>query len=111
MLTFLLALALASIPFAHRSQAAPLQDPSFVAFVQAGGDLSDLCSGSPQDHRPGTSGCEACRLVNAVILPTPVEMLIAPRRSAETKRPLPHARHHSGAPAAAPPPARGPPQL
>ena len=44
-LTLLLLLALASLPFAHRATAQVHQDPAFIAFIQAGGTLSDLCDG------------------------------------------------------------------
>ena len=41
--TLLLALALGSLPFAHRATAETQQDPAFIAFIQAGGTLADLC--------------------------------------------------------------------
>ncbi|NUH66485.1 hypothetical protein HTT03_14465 [Sulfitobacter sp. S0837] len=108
MVTALLALALASIPFAHRGQAERLQDPAFIAFVQAGGDLSDLCTGSALDHELGTPVCEACRLVAGFILPSPVQMLIAPQCTLKTEPRLHHTVQRTSR-SAGPPPARGPP--
>jgi hypothetical protein len=73
---FALSVAMAAVGFAHRSPDARSMDPDYLAFVAAGGTAQDLCEDHvAQDHAPGqpghqaTNGCEACRLVNAVLLP------------------------------------------
>lgn len=76
-LVFALSVAMAAVGFAHRGDGARGMDPNYLAFIAAGGTAQDLCEDhAAQDHKPGQSGhqaangCEACRLVNAVLLPT-----------------------------------------
>ncbi|WP_339636245.1 hypothetical protein [uncultured Sulfitobacter sp.] len=108
-LTLLLVLALASLPFAHRATAQVQQDPAFIAFIQAGGTLNDLCDGPLESHYHAALDCEACRIANAVILPTPADVLLPGGR---LRFATPRAVRALGAPrspAGAPPPVRGPP--
>ena len=108
-LTLLLVLALASLPFAHRATAQVQQDPAFIAFIQAGGTLSDLCDGTLEGQNHAALDCEACRIVNALILPTPADVLLPGGR---LRFATPRAARALGAPrspAGAPPPVRGPP--
>lgn len=107
-LAFLLALALTSLPFAHRTSAAVVEDPTFIAFVAAGGTLADLCSG-PGHHFIAGTDCEACTVIGAANLASPPQGLIAPdifrRHPHNWFEPLRLAR----SPATARPPVRGPP--
>ena len=108
-LTVLLVLALASLPFAHRATAQVQQDPAFIAFIRAGGTLSDLCDGPLERQNHAALDCEACRIVNALILPTPADVLLPGGR---LRIATPRAARALGAPrspAGAPPPVRGPP--
>ena len=108
-LTLLLVLALASLPFAHRATAQVQQDPAFIAFIQAGGTRSDLCDGPLESHNHAALDCEACRIVNALILPTPADVLLP---GGTLRFATPRVARALGAPrspAGAPPPVRGPP--
>lgn len=75
-----LSLALAGVSFAHRDLNARTFDPAYLAFVAAGGTAQDLCEDhaahdtapGPSDHR-GASGCEACRLVDTLVVLAMVE--------------------------------------
>ncbi|MFG6559755.1 polyketide synthase [Sulfitobacter sp. 1A15299] len=108
-LTLLLLLALASLPFAHRATAQVQQDPAFIAFIQAGGTMSDLCDGPLEGQSHGALDCEACRIVNALILPSPAEVLL-PRAALRFATPrVALALGAPRSPAGAPPPVRGPP--
>ncbi len=108
-LTLWLVLALASLPLAHRASAKTQQDPAFIAFVQAGGTLSDLCNGPLGGQGHAALDCEACRIVGALILPTPADVLLPPGNTRiaapQAMRPVWVPR----SPAGAPPPLRGPP--
>ena len=108
-LTLLLLLALASLPFAHRATAQVQQDPAFIAFIQAGGTLSDLCDGPLEGQNHAALDCEACRIVNALILPNPADVFL-PRAALHFATPrLTRALGAPRSPAGAPPPVRGPP--
>lgn len=61
--------AMASSGFAHRLVSEPL-DPALSAYVAQGGSLADICGYSEGSSHKSTQTCEACRLVNAVILPS-----------------------------------------
>ncbi|MEP3687362.1 MAG: hypothetical protein ABJN05_09735 [Sulfitobacter dubius] len=108
-LTLLLVLAFASLPFAHRSTAQTQQDPAFIAFIQAGGTLSDLCDGPLDGQGHAALDCEACRIVSALMLPTLANVLLPAEKMGIA---APRAARALGAPrspAGAPPPVRGPP--
>ncbi|MEQ6201787.1 hypothetical protein ABMC88_01915 [Sulfitobacter sp. HNIBRBA2951] len=68
LLLSLSAIALLSLPFAHRTGAAPVSE-ELAQFLSLGGELSDLCGDSPL-HPSG--GCESCRIVEAANLPAPM---------------------------------------
>ena len=70
-----LSLALAAVGFAHRDLNARALDPTYLAFVAAGGTAQDLCEDhAAHDTKPGSSdhrgatGCEACRLVDSLVV-------------------------------------------
>lgn len=69
----LYALAMASLPFAHR-QAATAAEPDLSAYALPDGTLPILCTtnlkGSGKSHQ-GSGTCEACRLTSApgLVLP------------------------------------------
>ncbi len=63
-----LLVAFATAGLSHRA-ASQLPDPDLVAYVQAGGALSDICGGADGGAHPGASTCEACRLVGVAVLP------------------------------------------
>ncbi|WP_298858213.1 hypothetical protein [uncultured Sulfitobacter sp.] len=63
-------LALLSLPFAHRSSAAPAS-PEMVQFLAMGGSFADICG----DIDTATTGnCESCRVVAAMHLAPPVQV-------------------------------------
>ncbi|WP_245875088.1 hypothetical protein [Roseovarius mucosus] len=70
-----LSLALAAIGFGHRDLNARAFDPTYLAFVAAGGTAQDLCEDhaahdaapGPSDHQ-GNGSCEACRLVDTLVV-------------------------------------------
>lgn len=76
-----LTLALALIGFAHRGPVsndatARAFDPTYLAFVAAGGTAQDLCAdhaaeqpGSGHSDHGAPNACEACRLFDTAILP------------------------------------------
>lgn len=68
LVVFALVSAMASFGFAHRFAAQPV-DRALVGYLAAGGALEDICGLSDGKSHQGTQSCEACRLVNAVILP------------------------------------------
>lgn len=86
---FAVSLALAGVSFAHRSVDTRTLDPSYLAFIAAGGTAQDLCEDhTAHDTAPGHSdhraapGCEACRLVDSVLvlaLPETVRTWQVPR--------------------------------
>jgi len=61
----LIAIALLSLPFAHRVGASPVT-PEITLYLALGGNLSDIC-GDTDLHV--ASGCESCRIVSAMLLP------------------------------------------
>src|SRR6056297_2860840 len=63
-----LLVAFATAGLSHRA-ASQLPDPDLVAYVQAGGVLSDICGDADGGAHPGASTCEACRLVGVAVLP------------------------------------------
>lgn len=65
----LIALALLSVPFAHRAGAAPVT-PQMAQFISTGGNLADIC-GETGGHMNG--GCESCQIVGAALLSSPVQ--------------------------------------
>ena len=65
----LVTLALVSVPFAHRAGAAPVTS-QMTQFLAMGGNISDIC-GETGGHVSG--GCESCRIVGAMLLPTPAQ--------------------------------------
>jgi hypothetical protein len=67
----LMALALLSLPFAHRAGAAPIT-PELTQFLAMGGDLSDIC-GDANGHSVG--GCETCAIVASMMVPPAVQIL------------------------------------
>ena len=70
---FLLAvvtLALLSLPFAHRTNAAAAL-PEMVQFLAMGGSLADICGDT---HTASLGNCESCRVVAAMDLAKPVQV-------------------------------------
>lgn len=63
-----LLVAFATAGLSHRA-ASQLPDPDLVAYVQAGGALSDICGDADGGAHLGASTCEACRLVGVAVLP------------------------------------------
>jgi hypothetical protein len=63
----LLAIALLSVPFAHRVGAAPVTN-DMALFLSSGGLYADIC-GETGEHLSG--GCESCRIVSAMMLAEP----------------------------------------
>ena len=110
-LTLLLVLALASLPFAHRATAQTQQDPAFIAFIQAGGTLSDLCDGPLDGQSHAALDCEACRIVNALILPARADVLLPSEQAGFAAPQAVRPRWIPRSPAGAPPPLRGPPMI
>ena len=102
----LIMLAMATLPFAHRAGAGP-QSAEYATFLAMGGTPEDIC-GDRGGHTVA-SGCEACRIVGATLLPPPVSIL----RPALAARAMPFAAVAHSAPAPnsrqGPPPARAPP--
>lgn len=88
-LVFALSVAMAAVGFAHRLDGSRSMDPDYLAFVAAGGSAQDLCEdhvaqGHPSGHskHQATNGCEACRLVDGMLLPSaemPYTAWFAPR--------------------------------
>lgn len=68
LVVFALICALASSGFAHRFVSKPL-DPALTTYVAAGGSLADICGDIKGPSHQNTQTCEACRLVNAAVLP------------------------------------------
>lgn len=75
-LVFALSVALAAVGFGHRGEGGRMMDPAYAAFVAAGGSAQDLCDGhvadgvdSDHSKHETMQGCEACRLVDAVLVP------------------------------------------
>jgi|GEM_PF-2238546 len=108
-LTLLLALALASLPVAHRGTAETQQDSAFIAFIQSGGTLADLCDGGSDGHARAALDCEACRIVAGLILPAPAQKLSAPLTATEPPQGIGAVSWVPRNPAGTPPPVRGPP--
>jgi hypothetical protein len=69
LVVFALICAMATSGFAHRFVSEPL-DPALAAYVAQGGPLADICGPPGGTSHKNTQTCEACRLVNAVILPS-----------------------------------------
>ncbi|QIE45810.1 hypothetical protein G5B38_09885 [Pseudohalocynthiibacter aestuariivivens] len=69
-----LCVALAAIGFAHRGTSAP-RDPGLLAYLSAGGTLSDICGDVRGGKGTAGQGCEACRLTGAAILPEMASVL------------------------------------
>ncbi|WP_297780217.1 hypothetical protein [uncultured Roseovarius sp.] len=88
-LVFALSVAMAAVGFAHRGNDERSMDPDYLAFVAAGGTAQDLCEDhvaqdGPSGHskHQATNGCEACRLVDGVLMPSaemPCTAWLAPR--------------------------------
>jgi hypothetical protein len=65
---FALFVALASSSFAHRMTSSSV-DESLSAFLAAGGTYQDICYETGfTDHNAGQT-CDACRLVDSLVLP------------------------------------------
>ena len=71
-----LLVAMGSVGFAHRSSV-PEMDAELLAYLEAGGSLSDICGDLGEDGPGGAERCEACRLLSAFHLPPPAPCLIA----------------------------------
>ncbi len=61
-----LAIALISIGFAHRAAPTGIT-PELVAYVAAGGELSDICGIADGENLPVGLDCEACRLADNIV--------------------------------------------
>lgn len=109
-LTLLLALALLSLPFGHRSSTAAQADPALIAFVEAGGTLADLCDG-PGEALHAALDCEACSSMAASLLPAPFTLYSPATGAATASRVTPRDLRLARSPAGAPPPQRGPPAV
>jgi hypothetical protein len=68
LVVFALICAMASSGFAHRFVSQSL-DPALAAYVAAGGSLEDICGPTKGSSHQIAQSCEACRLVNAAVLP------------------------------------------
>ena len=71
-----LLVAMGSVGFAHRPSV-PEMNPELLAYLEAGGSLSDICGDLGEDERGGAEHCEACRLLSSFHLPPPAPCLIA----------------------------------
>ena len=109
-LALLLALALLSLPFGHRTSSAAQEDPALIAFVEAGGTLADLCDG-PGEALHAALDCEACSSMAASLLPVPFALYSPVTGAAPASRVTPRDLRLSRSPAGAPPPQRGPPAV
>ena len=69
-------IALTATGFAHRSAALPM-DADLLAYVQAGGTLSELCGDLDENGMPVAQTCEACLLVAAALLPGSDQTFVA----------------------------------
>ena len=107
--TLLLALALGSLPFAHRATAETQQDPAFIAFIQAGGTLADLCDGPEDGHGVAALDCEACRIIGALQVPSLTAVWIPLKRATEPTRRAGTIAWVPQIQTGARPPVRGPP--
>jgi hypothetical protein len=68
MTTVALMFAVATSGFAHTRFSSKLS-PELVEFVELGGSLADLCGGPFEEGGTPGQGCEACRLMEAGVLP------------------------------------------
>ena len=110
LLTLLLVLALASLPFGHRTTATAQDDPALIAFVEAGGTLADICDG-PGEGLHAALDCEACRNMAGGVLASPVSLLISATLGVPAHPDFPTVRPLPRGPAGFPPPPRAPPQV
>lgn len=67
--TFTLIVAFAASGFAHSTIQTEMT-PELAAYVANGGSLAELCGTSGRPDQRALAKCEACRLINAAILPT-----------------------------------------
>lgn len=113
---FAFAVAMAAVGFGHRGFNARAMDPAYIAFVAAGGTAQDLCeghealaSGAGHSEHQAAGGCDACRLVDAAMVPAvepAADPWLAPRmldRHTEASQSLPQGRGHRLAQGRAPP--------
>lgn len=63
-----LAIALASVGFAHRTVSTAMT-PALAAYVAAGGQLGDLCGTAGEGRASATQDCEACRMAENILTP------------------------------------------
>lgn len=77
MVVFALICAMATTSFAHRFVSQSL-DPALAAYVAAGGSVEDICGYTEGSSHQNVPSCEACRLVNAAVLPDHDPACIAP---------------------------------
>jgi len=62
-----LAIALTFVGFAHRAPSTGME-PELAAYVAAGGQLSDICGTVDGEGAPASFKCEACRIVDTIVL-------------------------------------------
>lgn len=68
------AMVFLSLGFGHRMPAASATVTQSSGYTLPDGTFADLCvAGKTKDHGEPVSGCEACRLAGAVILPKPTD--------------------------------------
>jgi hypothetical protein len=67
-MSFALIFALVGAGFAHTSMQ-PAMSPELAEFVAAGGSLADICGSSGEQDGARGAKCEACRLMNASLIP------------------------------------------
>lgn len=102
----LVTLALMTLPFAHRTGAAPLT-AEMTDYLAMGGTVAELCGDT------GTApagGCESCRISDALMLATPAPAWRAAQISAALRTPLSRQRTAKRQTAVSPP-ARAPPSV
>ncbi|MEM6354137.1 MAG: hypothetical protein AAF844_00445 [Pseudomonadota bacterium] len=105
-----MAASLSALAYAHRAIPAPLPS-DVVAYLQAGGSLSDICGLAQDDGAERPAACDACRITDGAALSglgrgvtgmhdhaTPARAFVA--KEAHRRRPLDPARLTRGPPKA-----------
>lgn len=65
--TIILVCAFVLLGFAHKNIQPPLT-PELVAYVAAGGSISDICGGDHQSEHEDATNCEACRIGDCLMM-------------------------------------------
>lgn len=69
---FALLVAMAGTGFAHRVIGQDA-DESLLSYLAAGGTLAELCGQTDQGSHGGGQSCDACRLVDSLVVPSCVQ--------------------------------------